>query len=314
MQAVWFSITPQKSITISLAVLSLFPAMICGQSPTEKRILEELQKLNQRLEKIEKKLEEKPPLVSSHNDPEKKIFGMQFARGPKGNRVMAVMQGSPADKAGVRPGELLAAIDGNRVTALSGAELLRELEKKDSYVFNFERKNGEKRQVTITKSRQGDFTDERGGYILAGEQRSLSEVDVGQAAPEITAKDVDGKDVKLSSLKGKVVLVNFTATWCGPCKKELPDLIGLHQKYHAQGFEVISVFLDSDSTAVERYLKENAISWLYAFDGKGWDNQVAREWGISGVPTNAIIDKAGVVVETNVRGSKIEPAVAKYLK
>src|SRR5258707_769940 len=102
--AMWFSITRQQSMTICLAILSLCPAIICGQSPSEKQIIEELQKLNQRLEKIEKKLDEKPPLVSSHIDPEKKIFGMQFARGPKGNRVMAVMQGSPADKAGVRPG------------------------------------------------------------------------------------------------------------------------------------------------------------------------------------------------------------------
>jgi thiol-disulfide isomerase/thioredoxin len=314
MPAMWFSMTRQKSMAICLAILSLCPAIICGQSPSEKQIIEELQKLNQRLDKIEKKLDEKPPLVSSHFDPEKKIFGMQFSRGPKGNRVMAVMQGSPADKAGVRPGELLSAIDGNSVIALTGAELLQELDKKDSYVFNFESKNGEKRQATITKSRQGDFMDGRGGYVLSGEHPSLSEVDVGQVAPEITAKDADGKDVKLSSLKGKVVLVNFTATWCGPCKKELPDLIALRQKYYDQGFEVISVFLDSDRTAVERHLKENGISWLYAFDGKGWDNQVAREWGISGVPTNPIIDKTGVVVKANVRGNEIEPAVAKYLK
>jgi len=306
----WFD----RSMKATVVLLLLLPVIVCGQSATEKQILEELQKLNQRLDNVEKKLEEKSAPVSSFTDPEKKVFGIRFHTGPKGNRVTSVIQGGPADKAGVRPGDLLKSLDGNAVTTLANADLLHELEKKESYAFSFEGKDGQKRELKITKARQGDFTNERGGFVLAGGEIPLAEVDLGQVAPEIATEDGNGNNIKLSSLKGKVVLVNFTATWCGPCGQELPELIKVYDKYHDQGFEIISVFLDQDKLAVEHHIRDHKIPWPYAFDGKGWDNDVARQWGISGVPTNPIVDKTGVVVEDNVRGNKIEPAIGKYLK
>jgi peroxiredoxin len=297
-----------------LVVLLFIPAALWGQTTTEKLILEEMQQLNQRMERIEKKLEEKPSLTSSYSDPEKKVFGMHLTRGPKGNRVTSVIQGSPADKSGVRPGDLVTLLDGKNVTSLSSQELLRELDKKDMFTLVLEPKTGEKREVKITKARQGDLVNERGGFALVGGDLPLSEAAVGQPAPEITAKDSIGNEIRLSSLKGKVVLVNFTATWCGPCKEELPDLVKLYNECHDKGLEIISVFLDSDRLAVERHVKDHRILWPYAFDGKGWDNDAAREWGISAVPTNPIIDKRGVIAEDNVRGVSIQRAVEKYLK
>ncbi len=239
---------------------------------------------------------------------------MRFHTGPKGNRVTSVIQGGPADRAGVRPGDLLMTLDGNAVTAFSGVALLHELEKKDSYSFKFQTKDGQQREQRMTKARQGDFTNERGGFILAGRDLPLAEVDLGQPAPDLVADDGNGQSVHLSSLKGKVVLVNFTATWCGPCGQELPELIRLYEKYHRDGFEIVSVFLDQDKLAVEHHRRDHKIPWSYVFDGKGWENAAAREWGISGVPTNPIVSKTGVVVEENVRGNRIEPAVEKYLK
>ena len=298
----------------AVVLLLLLPVVVSGQSATEKQILEELQKINQRLDKVEKGLEEKSAPVASFTDPEKRVFGLRFHAGPKGNRVTSVIQGGPADKAGVRPGDLLKSLDGRAVTSLSNVELLQEMEKNDSFVFNLEGKDGQKRELRIKKARQGDFTNERGGFVLAGGEMPLAEVDLGQVAPEIAAEDGNSNQLKLSSLKGKIVLVNFTATWCGPCGQELPELIKLYDKYHAQGFEIVSVFLDQDKLAVEHHIRDHKIPWPYAFDGKGWDNEVARQWGISGVPTNPIIDKTGVVVENNVRGNRIEPAIEKYLK
>lgn len=298
----------------SVALLLLLPAIGFGQSATEKQIFEELQKLNQRVDKVERKLEEKSAPTSSFTDPEKKVFGIRFHTGPKGNRVTSVIQGGPADKAGVRPGDLLKSLDGDAVTTLSNAELLHELEKKETYAFGFEGKDGQKRGLEITKARQGGFTNERGGFVLAGGEMPLAEVDLGQIAPELVAEDGKGNPIKLSSLKGKVVLVNFTATWCGPCGQELPELIKVYDKYHGRGFEIVSVFLDQDKLAIEHHIRDHKIPWPYAFDGKGWDNEVARQWGISGVPTNPIVDKTGVVVEGNVRGNRIEPAIEKYLK
>jgi thiol-disulfide isomerase/thioredoxin len=298
----------------TIVVLLFLPGIVCGQSATEKQILEQLQILNQRVEKVEKELENRPSLPSSYTDPEKKVFGMRFSRGPKGHRVISVIQGSPADKAGVRPGDLVTSVDGKPVTTLSGAEILHELERNDSYVFNFESKGGESRELKITKARQGDFTNERGGFVLAGRETSLAEVDVGQAAPEIVAENGSGVAIKLSSLKGRVVLVNFTATWCGPCSQELPKLMKVYNTYHGKGLEILSVFLDQDRLAVEHYIKDHKVPWPYSFDGKGWENTTAREWGVSGVPTDPVVDKSGLVVEDNVRGDRIETAVEKYLK
>jgi peroxiredoxin len=297
-----------------IIVLLFLTDVMRGQSATEKQILEQLQLLNQRLDKVEKELDKRPSLSSSYTDPEKKVFGMRFLRGPKGNRVTSVIQGSPADKAGIRPGDLLTSLEGKPVTTLSSVEILHELEKNDSFVCNFQSKLGENRELKITKARQGDFTNERGGLLLVGKEMPLAEVDVGQAAPEIMTKDGTGTATKLSSLKGRVVLVNFTASWCGPCSQELPKLISAYNTYHSKGFEILSVFLDQDRLAVEHYIKDHKVPWPYAFDGKGWENAVAREWGVSAVPTNPIVDRNGFIVEDNVRGDSVETAVQKYLK
>lgn len=133
----------------------------------------------------------------------------------------------------------------------------------------------------------------------------MCEVKIGDVAPDINAINSEGKPITLSSLKGKVVLINFTATWCGPCKKELPELIQVYNDYHHKGLEVISVFLDSDKDKVESYIKENKIPWPYSFDGRGWENKSAREWGISGVPTNPIVDKNGKISVDNARDSSL---------
>ena len=289
------------------------PIALSAQTATEKHILEELQKLNQRMERIERKLEASPPVTGSWNDPEKKVFGMRLSHGPKGNRVTSVHQGSPADKSGLKPGDLITSLDGKDVSSLPGQNLLRELETKDKFTFVVERKGGHNTEISMAKARQGDFMLKNGGFALVPGEQSLSELEVGQPAPEVTAKDSAGHEMKLSALKGKVVLVNFTATWCGPCKKELPELARLHKERHGEGFEIISVFCDSDQTAVDHYIKENNIPWPYVFDGKGWDTAVAREWGISGVPTNAIVSKRGLIAKDNVRGAAIQPAVEQYL-
>jgi thiol-disulfide isomerase/thioredoxin len=162
--------------------------------------------------------------------------------------------------------------------------------------------------------RQAEFAKKEGEFDYVGKNLRLSGVEVGQAAPEIEAKGRDGKAIKLSSLKGKVVLVNFTATWCAPCKKQLPDLLKLYKAYQNKGLQIVSVFLDKDRPAVERHIKENKITWPFECDGKGWDSAVGREWGVSSIPTDAIIDKNGVVVEDDADRANLQASVEKYLK
>lgn len=302
------------NVKIAIALLLVFPLVVAGQLPTEKQMLEQLQKLNQRIDQLENRVEKDFSFLPDFMNPEKKSFGISFGRSVKGQRVISVVQASPADKVGIHSGDLVTGIDGTSVHSMSPDEFFAKLDKKDEAVFDVESKESGKRQLKMAKVRQAEFAGEGGKLNYAGKNLKLSEVEVGQAAPEIKAKSQDGKEISLSSLRGKPVLVNFTATWCGPCKKELPELLKVYKDYHGKGFQIVSVFLDKDQSAVEKHIKENKITWPYVFDGKGWDNVVGKEWGVSSIPTNPIVDKNGIIVEDDVRGSAVQTSVEKYLK
>ena len=94
----------------------------------------------------------------------------------------------------------------------------------------------------------------------------------GDKAPEIKGTDSKGNSVALSQYQGKVTLLNFWATWCGPCVGELPNVLKTYEKFHPQGFEIIGISLDQEKDALESFVKKNEMTWPQAFDGKGWEN------------------------------------------
>jgi thiol-disulfide isomerase/thioredoxin len=124
---------------------------------------------------------------------------------------------------------------------------------------------------------------------------------------------VDGTQVDLANLKGKVVLIDFWATWCGPCVGELPNVLKAYEKLHPKGFEIIGISLDSDKAKLEAFTKEKGMSWPQFFDGKGWKNEISTRFGIHSIPAMWLVDKGGKLVSTSVRG-KLEEEVEKYLK
>jgi thiol-disulfide isomerase/thioredoxin len=114
---------------------------------------------------------------------------------------------------------------------------------------------------------------------------------------EFTA--VDGRKVDLQKLKGKVVMVNFWASWCGPCLADLPELKAAYDKHHAQGLEVIGISLDEDRAEMEAVLKKYGITWPQYFDGKGWQTVISLRFGIKGANTLCVLDKNGILRTTN---------------
>jgi peroxiredoxin len=139
-------------------------------------------------------------------------------------------------------------------------------------------------------------------------QRSLA---VGTKFPEFKQKDTDGKDLSLAAFKGKVVLIDFWATWCGPCIAELPNVLAAYEKHHDKGFEIIGISLDKDGDKLKEFTKTKKMTWPQFFDGKGWENELAVKYGVNSIPATYLLDGEGAIIAKNLRGEELEKEVAK---
>jgi thiol-disulfide isomerase/thioredoxin len=139
-------------------------------------------------------------------------------------------------------------------------------------------------------------------------------LEVGAMFPDFSESDLDGQPLSVASRKGKVVLVDFWATWCGPCRAELPNVIKTYQKHHAEGFEIIGVSLDSERDKLDAFLKQqDGMTWPQYYDGQGWGNKLAVKYGVEGIPFALLIGPDGKIIGKELRGDELEDAVAKAL-
>ena len=136
---------------------------------------------------------------------------------------------------------------------------------------------------------------------------------VGESFPDFDEADLDGQPLSVSLFQGRVVLIDFWATWCGPCVGELPSVLRAFRKYHDSGFEVIGISLDQDRGKLTGFISQRGIPWPQYFDGGGWGNKLARQFGIRSIPATFLLDRDGVIIAKNLRGSALDRAVAAAL-
>lgn len=137
----------------------------------------------------------------------------------------------------------------------------------------------------------------------------------GNAAPDIVMRSPSGELLKLRDLRGKVVLIDFWASWCGPCRRENPTVVRAYEKYKAKGFEVFSVSLDSDKARWTNAIAQDGLVWPnHVSDLAGWRNAAAGAYGVTSIPATFLLDRDGKVVGTNLRGPALEARLAELLR
>jgi peroxiredoxin len=129
----------------------------------------------------------------------------------------------------------------------------------------------------------------------------------------IRAQGLDGSIIQLEDLRGQIVLLDFWATWCEPCRVELPMVKSVYEEFHDQGFEILGISLDEDEDVLRDFLKENDVTWPQVFDGLGWNNRVAQTYRVMAVPTTYLLDRQGIIRYRNPRGGELRNRVEELL-
>jgi len=142
----------------------------------------------------------------------------------------------------------------------------------------------------------------------------LEKVAVGQKFTDIVLPGADGQEMKLCSFVGEnIVLIDFWASWCGPCRRENPNVVKLYQDYHAKGFDIVGVSLDTDEKGWKTAIESDNLTWHHMSDLQGWKSKAAGLYGVNGIPHTVLLDRDGIIIAKDVRGDELRALVAKLL-
>lgn len=151
------------------------------------------------------------------------------------------------------------------------------------------------------------------GKVLKEKLDQLAMSAIGQKAPDITGQTPEGEEIALSEVKGKITLIDFWASWCGPCRRENPNVVKLYEKYHTRGFNILGVSLDTDAGKWKQAITDDGLEWSHVSDLKGWESTLSEPYAVTAIPHTVLIDEKGVIIAKNLRGRELEAKVAEVL-
>lgn len=168
--------------------------------------------------------------------------------------------------------------------------------------------------VTVAESLKKEWAGFNHPKAFIDMVESMKKTAVGQVAPEIALPNPEGQVVKLSSLRGNYVLLDFWAKWCGPCRRENPNVVKAFNKYKDKGFTVFGVSLDRSKEDWLQAIQEDKLTWTHVSDLKYWQSEAAKTYNITGIPFSLLLDKEGKIIAKNLRGPALEEKLAEIFK
>nr|WP_256439390.1 TlpA disulfide reductase family protein [Pedobacter sp. SYSU D00823] len=168
--------------------------------------------------------------------------------------------------------------------------------------------------VAYAEQIKGKFANNKAVQEFLAYTDKIKSLAIGQTAPEFEAPSLEGSNIKLSSLRGKYVLIDFWASWCPPCREENPNLVKQYKAYSGKNFTILGVSLDNSKDAWKKAINDDHLSWNHVSELNQWESNIAKKYQVEALPSSFLIDPQGKIVAKNLRGNQLEEFLKKTLR